>query len=121
MPERANDDLDTVEFTPPEHLPLLLPAKQLFLRQHVRATHMLKETVEEIKTKLDTKLDETNASLAEKQQWSDKIPDEPHEFNAARATDYLAWIKSPQQRAEALKAQLEAPLRRNLCWSRSML
>ena len=36
--------------------------------------------LKEIKTKLDTKLDETNAALAEKQQWSDKIPDEPHDF-----------------------------------------
>ena len=86
MPEHANDDLDTVEFTPSEHLPLLLPAKQWFLHQHVRATHILNEKVEEIKTELETKLDETNAALAEKQQWSDKIPDEPHQFNPARVT-----------------------------------
>ena len=60
MPKDANEDQDTVDSTPPEHLPLLLPAKQRFWYQHVRATHMLKEKAEE----LNTKLDETNAALA---------------------------------------------------------
>ena len=36
-------------------------------QQHVRATHMLKEKAEDLKAKLE----ETNAALAEKQQWSD--------------------------------------------------
>ena len=72
--------MDTVDFTPPELLPLLLPAQQWFLHQHVRATRRLKEKAEELKTKLD----EINAALVEKQQSSDKITDEPHELNPVR-------------------------------------
>ena len=43
LPEYAKDDMDTVDFIHPEHLPLLLPAKQCVLHQHVRATYRFKE------------------------------------------------------------------------------
>ena len=43
----------------------------------MRATHRLKEKAEELKTKLE----ETNAALAEIQQSPDKSTDEPHELN----------------------------------------
>ena len=69
LPEYANDVMDTHDLTPPEHLPLLLLAKQWALHQHVRVTHMLKEKAEKLKAKLD----EISAALAQGQQPSDKI------------------------------------------------
>ena len=63
LPEYANDDMDTLDLTPPEQLPLVLLAKQWVLRQHVRVTHMLKEKNEKLKAKLD----EISAALAQRQ------------------------------------------------------
>ena len=63
VPEYANDDMDTVDFIPPVHLPLLLLAKQWVLHQHVRVTHMLKEKAENPKAKMD----EIIAALAQRQ------------------------------------------------------
>ena len=116
LPEYANDDMDTVDFTPPKHLPLLLPAKQCVLHQHVRAAHRFKEKDEELKTKLD----EINAALAEKQQSSDKITDEPHELNLDSDDDQLGEAKFQQKLAMAAQdeSKRDAP---NLCWSRSLL
>ena len=115
LPEYANDDMDTVDFTLPEHLPLLLPAKQWFLHQHVRATLRLKNKSEELKTKMD----ETNAALAETQQSPDKSTVEPYELNLVGKP----FASSGNRAAEPVKVaesgrRWDEP---NLCWSRSLL
>ena len=113
LPEYANDDMDTADFTPLEHLSPPLPANHWFLHQHVRATHTLKEKAEELKTKLD----ETNAALAEMQQSPDKSTDEPYELNLvgkplASSDDRAA---EPAKVAESGRGWGEPKLR----WSRS--
>ena len=82
----------------------------------MRATHRFKEKAEELKTKLD----EINAALAEKQQSSDKITDEPPELNLDSDDDQLGEAKFQQKLAMVAQddSKRDAP---NLCWSRSLL